>query len=232
MTVVTALRRYPVKSMGGEALERVELDARGLVGDRGWAVRDGDSRLASGKNTKRMVRRDGVFAFRAVTTADGVVVSGPGGRQALAGDPELDAWLSEALAADVTLAPETDVKHFDDSPVSLVGTATLAWCARELGADADPRRLRANVVVETTEPFEEESWVDDVRIGGAVLRPIGRIERCRTIDLPQDGVAEKTRWLQPLGRQRDMRVAIYLDVVTPGVIAVGDAVAVGAPASH
>ncbi|GMA35830.1 MOSC domain-containing protein [Demequina litorisediminis] len=232
MTLVTALRRYPVKSMGGEALERVELDARGLVGDRGWAVRDGDSRLASGKNTKRMVRRDGVFAFRAATTAEGVVVSGPGGRQALAGDPELDAWLSEALAADATLAPETDVKHFDDSPVSLVGTATLAWCARELGADADPRRLRANVVVDTTEPFEEESWVDDVRIGGAVLRPIGRIERCRTIDLPQDGVAEKTRWLQPLGRQRDMRVAIYLDVVTPGVIAVGDAVAVGAPASH
>ncbi|MFI5317934.1 MAG: MOSC domain-containing protein [Myxococcota bacterium] len=32
--------RYPVKSMGGERLERVEVDAGGIPGDRGWAVRD------------------------------------------------------------------------------------------------------------------------------------------------------------------------------------------------
>ena len=227
MTVVTAIRRYPVKSMGGEALDRVELDARGLVGDRAWAVRDGDSRLASGKNTKRMVRRDGVFAFSAATRAEGVVVSGPGGRHGLAGDPAVDAWLTDALAADVALAPETDVPHFDDGAVSLVGTATLDWCARELGADADARRLRANLVVATTEPFEEERWESEVRIGTAVLRPAGRIERCRTIDLAQDGVADKTRWLQPLGRERDLRVAIYLDVVTPGAITVGDLVTAG-----
>ncbi|WP_084128337.1 MOSC domain-containing protein [Demequina sp. NBRC 110055] len=224
MTVVTAIRRYPVKSMGGEALDRVELDARGLVGDRAWAVRDGDSRLASGKNTKRMVRRDGVFAFSAATRAEGVVVSGPGGRHGLAGDPAVDAWLADALAAEVALAPETDVPHFDDGAVSLVGTATLDWCARELGADADARRLRANLVVATTEPFEEERWEGEVRIGTAVLRPAGRIERCRTIDLAQDGLSEKTRWLQPLGKSRDLRVAIYLDVVTPGAIAVGDLV--------
>ena len=225
--MVTSIRRYPVKSMGGEALDRVELDARGLVGDRAWAVRDGDSRLASGKNTKRMVRRDGVFAFTAATLAEGVVVSGPGGRHGLAGDPAVDAWLADALAADVALAPETDVPHFDDGAVSLVGTATLDWCARELGADADARRLRANLVVATTEPFEEERWDGEVRIGTAVLRPAGRIERCRTIDLAQDGVTDTTRWLQPLGKSRDLRVAIYLDVVTPGAITVGDLVAAG-----
>lgn len=31
---VQALRRYPVKSMGGESLEEVEVDVRGLAGDR------------------------------------------------------------------------------------------------------------------------------------------------------------------------------------------------------
>ncbi len=34
------LRRYPVKSMGGELLEEAELTAGGLAGDRAWAVRD------------------------------------------------------------------------------------------------------------------------------------------------------------------------------------------------
>ncbi|MFV0633053.1 MOSC domain-containing protein [Demequina sp.] len=226
MTRVTSIRRYPVKSMGGESLESVQVEARGLEGDRAFAVRDAESRLASGKNTRRMVRRDGIFAFTAHTEDRGVVVSGPGGRHGLVGDPSLDAWLCDALAADVAVAPESDVKHFDDGAVSLIGTATLEWCERELGVDADPRRLRANLVVETSEPFEEEAWVGDVRIGATVLRPAGRIERCRTIDLAQDGVDAPTRWLKALGARRDLRVAIYLDVVTPGLVTLGDAVVI------
>jgi uncharacterized protein YcbX len=34
------IRRYPVKSLGGELLEEVDLAERGLPGDRVWAVRD------------------------------------------------------------------------------------------------------------------------------------------------------------------------------------------------
>ena len=37
---VLEVRRYPVKSMGGELLRDAELAARGLPGDRAWAVRD------------------------------------------------------------------------------------------------------------------------------------------------------------------------------------------------
>src|SRR5262245_66580250 len=43
MTIVGTVQelwRYPVKSMGGERLERTTLGAAGLLGDRGWAVRD------------------------------------------------------------------------------------------------------------------------------------------------------------------------------------------------
>ena len=44
---VEQLRRYPVKSMGGEALTSIELTARGLVGDRHYAVRDAGDYLVS-----------------------------------------------------------------------------------------------------------------------------------------------------------------------------------------
>ena len=37
---VSALFRYPVKSMGGESLTALEFGLRGVPGDRAWAVRD------------------------------------------------------------------------------------------------------------------------------------------------------------------------------------------------
>jgi uncharacterized protein len=37
---VVELWRYPVKSMGGERLERATLGPLGIAGDRGWALRD------------------------------------------------------------------------------------------------------------------------------------------------------------------------------------------------
>ncbi len=37
---VAALYRYPVKSLGGEQVESVEIGTRGIKGDRLWAVRD------------------------------------------------------------------------------------------------------------------------------------------------------------------------------------------------
>ena len=37
---VTALWRYPVKSLGGEQVEQIDIGSRGLHGDRLWAVRD------------------------------------------------------------------------------------------------------------------------------------------------------------------------------------------------
>ena len=66
---------------------------------------------------------------------------------------------------------ENGTSHFDARPVSLVGTATLEWCARELGVDADRRRLRTNLILETAEPFEEEAWVGrELEIGGVGSR--------------------------------------------------------------
>jgi len=218
---VAALRRYPVKSMGGEHLERVTVDARGLVGDRWYAVVDDDGRLASGKDTRRFRRRDAVFEHRAAMTGDGVVVDD----RWRVGDPMLDRQLSEEMGAAVRLAPEADVPHQDQGSVSLVGSATLRWCAERWGIDADPRRLRVNVVVETDEPFVEESWVGhELTVGGVRLAVVQRVERCRTVDLAQDGASGRGAWLKPLAAEREMCVAVYADVRQPGLLAVGDVV--------
>src|SRR5690606_6213442 len=43
--------RYPVKSMLGEPASELRVDARGVAGDRAYAVRDPGGKLGSGKNT-------------------------------------------------------------------------------------------------------------------------------------------------------------------------------------
>lgn len=222
-TVLT-IYRYPVKSMGGEALEVADIDQRGLTGDRWFAVEDGDGRLASGKDSRRFRRRDPVFDHYATTDPTGVTVTGPDGTWRV-GDPALDASLSAVMGAPVRVTPESDVPHQDAGAVSLVGSATLRWCAQRWGIDADARRLRPNIVFESTEPFIEEGWVGQtIQVGGAALRVVERVERCRMIDVAQVGVRAEGAWLKPLAAEREMCAAVYADVVAPGRVAVGDAI--------
>ena len=143
------------------------------------------------------------------------------------GDDDLDAELSRAFGDPVRVLAEADVPYFDDGPVSLVGTASLEWCRRELGVDADPRRTRTNLVLETTQPFEEETWAGRrLRIGSVELSVDRRLERCRMVDLAQDGVATTTPMLKALGASRDVCLAMLTDVSAPGHLKVGDVVTV------
>jgi uncharacterized protein YcbX len=128
------------------------------------------------------------------------------------------------MGDDVRILPETTTPYFDAGAVSLVGTASLAWCRERLGVDADRRRIRPNLVVETDEPFVEESWAGVLAVGEVQLSSVQRIERCRMIDIAQEGLPRQGRWLKALTESREMSLGIYLDVVRPGSITVGDQV--------
>lgn len=229
---VVSLRRYPVKSMGGEQLAVAHFTSRGISGDRIFAVRDADDRLAAGRDAEHLVRRDGVFAFDAHTEGRRVVVADVSGRIGDAGTPPVNAALIAALSADVRIAHETDIPHIDNGAVSLIGTATLEWCARELGGEPDPQRLRVNIVVETAEPFEEEEWIGSIlTIGGVQLKAMGPIERSHTIDLARAGAGKPAPWLEALQQRRDGRLAVYCDVVARGAVAARDELTVEGPGS-
>jgi uncharacterized protein YcbX len=222
---VTAIWRFPVKSMAGESLEVVEVDERGLVGDRAWAVYDADGRVASGKNTRRFRRMDPVFGVAARTVGDAVELLFPGGRTVVAGESAADLALSDHFGEEVELGPEADIPHQDAGQVSVVGTATLRELAvlSGLAEPVDPRHLRTNLVVETDEPFVEESWLGrELTVGGVRLRPLERIERCRMVDIEQVGVPAIEGLLKVVGAHRDLCAGIYADVVEPGRLAVGD----------
>jgi uncharacterized protein YcbX len=212
--------------MGGEALESLVLDERGVVGDRWFAVEDEEGHFASGKSSHRFRRRDAVFDFAASTEGDAVRVH-RGGHQWAVGDAELDEVLSKAMGATVRVLPEAEVPHQDAGSVSLIGTASLEWCRNHLGVDGDFRRIRPNVVLETAEPFVEETWVGSrLAVGDVTLAVVERIERCRMVDLAQDGVATTAPLLKRLSAEREMCLGVYADVVTAGRIGIGDEVRV------
>jgi uncharacterized protein YcbX len=242
---VSAIWRFPVKAMGGESLTEVSIDSRGLVGDREWAVYDASGKLASGKQTSRFRRMDAVFELAAKTLPDGEAVDIllPSGERVRAGEGRADVVLSDHFGEEVEVAPESDVPHQDAGQVSLVGSATLAELARLHGLDAplDVRHLRVNLVLDTDEPFVEESWVGrELTFGGAldvtaavdasaaqpalVLRVVEPIDRCRMVDIAQVEVAAVEGLLRTISDRRNLCTAVYADVVTPGTVRLGDVV--------
>ena len=97
---IAELWRYPVKSMGGEQVESLELRTSAVVGDRQWAVRNIETgKIASAKRPRPYGQ---LLSWSARTQSDGgLVVVGPDGREFAVGTGELDAALTEALGEPV-----------------------------------------------------------------------------------------------------------------------------------
>ena len=126
----------------------------------------------------------------------------PGGKRQRASAADLA--LSDHFGEEVELGPEADVAHQDAGQVSLVGTATLRELAALHGLDRplDPRHLRANLVLETAEPFVEERTGRELSIGGVRLAVTERIERCRMVDVQQADVPAAPDLLKTIAAHR------------------------------
>lgn len=201
---VQALWRYPVKSLGGESLERATFTRDGVEGDRLVHVQ-GPRGVLTGRT------RYGLLTIPASTGANGPLV---------AGHP-WDSPEARALVAPFggRLTHYTGPERFD------VLNVLVATDGQVAAAGVDVRRLRPNILVGGVEPGAEESWPGHALVAGDVV--IGMFKqraRCvvTTID-PDTGV-------QDLDVHRRIRHefggVLCLDswVITPGTVEVGDAV--------
>jgi uncharacterized protein len=224
---VALLRRFPVKSMSGELPGHLDVDLRGVVGDRMWSVRTSDGKLGSGKNTRRFTAVPGLLELRGEEHDGRVVVRFPDGTSCAVDDPEAGPPLRAFLGRPVTAVRETSISHFDDGPVSLMGSASVRAVGHERGAVVDPGRFRSNILVETAEPFVEDGWVGrEVRIGTAVLRVTMTSVRCVMVDMKSADLPEQHGNLTAVGRVNNAFLGVIAAVESPGRIALGDAVEV------
>jgi MOSC domain-containing protein len=226
---VSLLARYPVKSMRGEQLDQAEIEPRGLVGDRQWAVYTPDGGIGSGKSSRRFRRVDGLLDFRAgldATAGTVPLIETPDGHRFPADDPEADALLSAALHQPLRLARETEVRHHDASALHLVTTAEVRRLAELLGDAVDTARFRPNVVLDVPgADFVEDEWTGrELRLGSEVVIRLGEgMPRCVMVGLPQGALGQDGRILKLLAQENQLLLGLKAEVVRGGSVRVGDA---------
>lgn len=106
---VTQLWRFPVKSMGGAAVDELHIDRRGVHADRLWAIRDLEHDITA--SARRMPALLGCSArYAAEPRPDAgpgnvpeVIITMPDGTELSSADDEVSVTLSELLGREVLL---------------------------------------------------------------------------------------------------------------------------------
>ena len=221
---ICELSRYPVKSMAGVALDSAHLGLHGIAGDRRFAFR----RIGDG----------GGFPFLTAGRFPELVTYLPVGLEELPTHVRTPAGAElelrgDELRGEIVRRSGHDVelmmfKHgiFDDGTVSLIGTATIDAIFAEAGVEPDRRRMRANVVLETAEPFCEDAWIGATIVFGdgaeaAAVSVTARDERCAMVNIDPDTAARDPRVMKAVVRMRGNYAGVYAAVVRAGEIRVG-----------
>lgn len=169
---VSAIHRYPLKSMLGEELETAAFGQGGVVGDRRYALVDDETgKVVSVKRPRRWGR---MFELTAHTLDDGrPAVAFPDGDALAVGDPKLDIRLAEFFGRPVTVV--------DTPPPDAVFEEV--W-VRDLKGGAEPYfGLESRIE-------EGEEMID----GGAFMGPAGNFFNFGAVHLvTSSSIAELTR---------------------------------------
>jgi uncharacterized protein len=135
VVAVTALYRYPVKSMLGEPVERCRVDERGVLGDRAYALVDVETGTVASAKVPRLWGGLLGFAARCVDeperdAAPSVELTFPDGSVHHSGDADIDAALSAAIGRDVRLiATPPEGARFEEVWPEIDGLAPEALIA-------------------------------------------------------------------------------------------------------
>ena len=243
----------PVKSLGLVHPDSVELGRGGVVGDRRfWMVYD-EGRLLNGKICPVMmrVRPDWDEASRRLTLrfpdgrdVDGVVELGEPFDATLYGEPHPSRrvrgpWqdaLSEFSGLRLTLlwSESGAVDRGADRAgwTSIVSRASLERLGEVAGTqDVDGRRFRMLFEIDGVGAHEEDDWIGRrVRIGEAVVEPVGDVGRCVVTKCDPDTGTSDLDTLGALaayrreGQTEPLPFGVYGSVVEPGTVRLGDTV--------
>lgn len=244
------IRRHPIKSVGGEGLDSVTLQAaRRLPGDREWAVlTEAGERHALASQTDRQPDRwlpKSCF-LRGVAALDLQAISG--GWQddrltlshprhgSISVDPATESqrlidWLRPLWPSDAP-APTRLVRGaaiWTDQKwpwISVLSLSSLADLETRMGQALGTHRWRGNLWVEGWEPFAERDLIGHViRIGQVELRVTAHVGRCDATSADTESGRRDSDMVSALDRlYGHTDFGVFAEVVTGGQIRLQDQV--------
>lgn len=200
---VDAIRRYPVKSLGGETLDGAEIGEAGIFGDRTrrLVVESGHARVG----------RD----YRAIED------------ERLHRLHEPDRAVALAQESGIRLRVESGGRYHDASAVSLLFDRWLRELSAHVGYDVEPERFRPNLTARAADDFklgEDDIVGATLEVGSVRLKVNKPIIRCVTITFDPNGGEPDPRILRFVAQERDAKMGVYCDVLRAGTARNGDSV--------
>lgn len=235
---ISAIFRYPIKSMAGERLDSAKIGWHGVEGDRRFAL--------------RLLADRGAFPWLSASRLPELLLYEPIGRQDITGEPlpthirtpdgREYGLTDEALLKEIATRLRADVELmqlrngiFDEAVVSAITLGTMLSIAREAGHDLDVRRFRPNLVIDTkgVQPFEEDRWVGKIlefgsKGTGPAISVTVRDKRCVMMNLDPDTAEVNADVMKTVIRMNENHAGVYGTVVRTGELRVGQVVALRA----
>jgi len=201
--------RYPVKTMAGEKLQRVELGPLGIAGDRVIHVEDGRGRVVTSRSHPRFLGHTGSLDAQGEVLVDG------------------RAWQSADVSAEVLdmagpgakLVRYEGIERFDVLPLLIATDGAIAAFGH------DYRRLRPNLVIGGVPGLAERDWEGSrLRIGKVLIGVQDLRLRCIMTSYDPDTQVKDKEITRDIYRRFDGKLALNCFVIEGGDIAVADEV--------
>ena len=249
MIRLTEIATAPVKGFALEHRDEVYLGAHGVTDNRRFLLVDGEGRRL----------RSSVTAWPIVVSAtydeerEELTMRFPDGREltaSAAGGDEVVRFDVTSGAIETRVVPGPWTEPLSElaghpvrvvrperagaslvAPATFVSRASLDRLGEEAGRAIDSRRFRMLFTIDGCRAHEEDEWDGrTARVGGALLRFGGPVERCAmTTRDPYTGTRDLDtlrliRGYRGMPRKGKIDFGVYADIIEPGLVRVGDSV--------
>lgn len=200
---VKEIWRYPVQSMAGEQLERANVTALGIGGDREVLVLNPQGRVVTARSHPALLGHKGTAGANGVPLVDGRPWT----------DPAVLADVRNIAGPRVELIHDQTADRFDVLPLLVATDGAIAAFGR------DGRRLRPNLVIGGVDGLDERKWPGrKLRIGAVVIDIDSLRGRCVMTTYDPDTLEQDSSVLKDIVKRFGGELALNCAVAHGGVI--------------
>jgi uncharacterized protein YcbX len=227
---LAGLRRFPVRSLGGESPDECLVSGRGLAGDRVYDVFDDESGAPLSERQTPSILRYRARYLDAHVRGDEldawIRVRTPDGGESPLKEPGWLEGLSRRCGLRLSLQR---VEPDADAPLHLLSVPTVRFLEQQYGAPLEPARFRSNLLLDLPEAraFEEDRWIGRrVWIGDALVEIVRPSEQCIVPFLDAETPERSPGVIHAILRGRGGRLGVLARVLSGNRLRVGDPVAI------